>query len=293
MREQPAIVLEEVTKTYWNGTDPVHALRGATVRVNWGEMLVLAGPSGCGKTTLLNLMGGLDVPTSGQVWVAGHFLATLGEGDLTVFRRRHVGIVFQFFHLLPTLTVWENVALPLHLDGRHAGEVEARVANLLSRIHLEHRSRQKAFQLSGGEMQRVAVARALANDPEIILADEPTGNLDSRAGREVLDLEDVQRAVLLVDRLLVLSERSSLIADRSEAVFTRPPVKGQILADADHRIRVVEQQGVDGLRNVPFGAERGADVEQRQKVRRIAFFLAEDAERVPQDFLHGDRQLRL
>ena len=216
VREQPAIVLEEVSKTYWNGTDPVHALRGATVRVNWGEMLVLAGPSGCGKTTLLNLMGGLDVPTSGQVWVAGHFLATLGEGDLTVFRRRHVGIVFQFFHLLPTLTVWENVALPLHLDGRHAGEVEARVANLLSRIHLEHRSRQKAFQLSGGEMQRVAVARALANDPEIILADEPTGNLDSRAGREVLDLLfDLCRRH---EKTLVLATHSAEVSARADRI---------------------------------------------------------------------------
>ena len=216
VREQPAIVLEEVSKTYWNGTDPVHALRGTTVRVNWGEMLVLAGPSGCGKTTLLNLMGGLDVPTSGQVWVAGHFLATMGEGDLTVFRRRHVGIVFQFFHLLPTLTVWENVALPLHLDGRHAGEVEARVADLLSRIHLEHRSRQKAFQLSGGEMQRVAVARALANDPEIILADEPTGNLDSRAGREVLDLLfDLCRRQ---EKTLVLATHSAEVSARADRI---------------------------------------------------------------------------
>jgi len=188
IEEQPAIALEGVTKTYWNGAEPVHALRGATVRVARGEALALMGPSGCGKTTLLNLMGGLDVPTAGQVWVAGYCLATMGEKDLTLFRRRHVGIIFQFFHLLPTLTVWENVALPLRLNGQSAGTVRGQVSELLARVHLEHRARQKAYQLSGGEMQRVALARALANDPQIVLADEPTGNLDSRAGIEILAL---------------------------------------------------------------------------------------------------------
>ncbi|MBI3013690.1 MAG: ABC transporter ATP-binding protein [Candidatus Tectomicrobia bacterium] len=210
------MALEGVTKTYWNGAEPVHALRGATVRVARGEALALMGPSGCGKTTLLNLMGGLDVPTAGQVWVAGHSLAAMGEKDLTLFRRRHVGIIFQFFHLLPTLTVWENVALPLHLNGQPAMKVEAQVSELLDRVHLGHRARQKAYQLSGGEMQRVALARALANDPQIVLADEPTGNLDSQVGLEVL--------ALLLDlcrqrgKTLVLATHSAEVGARADRI---------------------------------------------------------------------------
>lgn len=183
-----AIVLERITKTYWNGGEPLHALREVTAAVARGEAVALTGPSGCGKTTLLNLLGGLDLPTSGEIRVAGHLLAAMGEKELTLFRRRQVGIVFQFFHLLPTLSVWENVALPLRLSGRPAAEVNARVAELLDRVRLAPRARQKAYQLSGGEKQRVALARALVRDPAIILADEPTGNLDSQAGGEVLEL---------------------------------------------------------------------------------------------------------
>ena len=182
------IHLENVAKAYRQGTSPVQALAGASLDVAKGEFLSLMGASGSGKSTMLHLIGGLDVPDSGSIRVGGQELSRLSDDALTIFRRRHIGFVFQFFNLLPTLTAEENVALPLLLDGKSMREVRPRVAAMLERVGLEGRRSHMPDALSGGEMQRVAIARALVIEPMILLADEPTGNLDSKTGEDVLQL---------------------------------------------------------------------------------------------------------
>jgi len=182
----PMIHLRGVTKTYQAQGRDVHALDGVDLEVARGEFLVLVGRSGCGKSTLLNLLGGLDVPTSGTVRVDEQGVGALNESQLTQFRRETVGIVFQFFNLMPLLTVLENTTLPALLAGRDRKKSETRARELLVRVGLENRIQQQAALLSGGEMQRVALARALMNDPPLILADEPTGNLDSQSAEPVL-----------------------------------------------------------------------------------------------------------
>ncbi len=182
------IRLEQITKVYSLGGVDVRAVDRVTLGIAQGEFVALVGPSGCGKTTLLNLMAGLDRPTSGEVWLDGERLDRLSDDRLTRLRRTRVGIVYQFFNLLPTLTAWENVAMPLLLDGLQASEIEARVARQLERVGLTHRARHWPHELSGGEQQRVAIARAIVAEPRVVLADEPTGNLDSVAGGAALEL---------------------------------------------------------------------------------------------------------
>jgi putative ABC transport system ATP-binding protein len=182
------IRLEQVVKTYRQGDVLVRALDRVSLEIGKGELLSVMGPSGSGKSTLLHLIGGLDVPDTGVIEVDGRVLAELSDDDLTIFRRRHVGFVFQFFNLLPTLSAEENVALPLLLDGKRMREVAPRVDAVLEQVGLVERRRHRPDALSGGEMQRVAIARALVIDPLVLLADEPTGNLDSTTGEEVLEL---------------------------------------------------------------------------------------------------------
>jgi len=179
---------QSISKQYHVGETIVHALAGVDLTVEQGEFVVVIGPSGSGKSTLLHLLGGLDAPTEGEVTLAGHRLSLLKDSEATVLRRRQVGFVFQFFNLLPTLTAEENVALPLLIDGRKLGDYRQRIEELLALVGLTERRHHKPDQLSGGEQQRVAIARALVTEPAIVLADEPTGNLDSRAGKEVLCL---------------------------------------------------------------------------------------------------------
>ncbi len=181
------IELRAVEKSYEVETRRVHALQGVNLSVGRGEFLAIVGRSGCGKSTLLNLLGGMDRPSGGEVLVDGKNVASLDERGLTQYRRQTVGIVFQFFNLMPLLTATENAALPGLLSGKPKRECLARARELLVSVGLEHRLDQGASLLSGGEMQRVAVARALINDPQLILADEPTGNLDSASARAVLD----------------------------------------------------------------------------------------------------------
>ena len=175
-------------KRYQIGEQEVAALRGVDFSVAPGEFVAIMGPSGSGKSTLLHLLGGLDDASEGEITLAGRRLALLKADELTLLRRRQVGFVFQFFNLLPTLTAAENVALPLLLEGARHTEYQGRIGELLELVGLADRADHRPDQLSGGEQQRVALARALVTDPAVILADEPTGNLDRRSGSEMLSL---------------------------------------------------------------------------------------------------------
>jgi putative ABC transport system ATP-binding protein len=180
--------VEGVVKEYRRGTQTVRALDDVSLTVASGEFLSVLGPSGSGKSTLLHLMGALDTPTRGVVSIGGVDVATLSDDGLTDLRRHRLGFVFQFFNLLPTLSAWENVAVPLLLDGQRLGSLRSRAVPLLESLGLGHRVDHRPAELSGGELQRVAIARALVGDPLVVLADEPTGNLDSETGAGVLDV---------------------------------------------------------------------------------------------------------
>jgi len=182
------IALRDVRKVYRQGETEVRALDGVTLDVAPGAFVSIMGPSGSGKSTLLHLMGGLDTPSAGEIVIDGTPISRMSDDELTIFRRRKIGFVFQFFNLLPTYTAEENVALPLVLDRRPARDVRRRVEEALERVGLAHRRRHRPDEMSGGEMQRVAIARALVIDPVLILADEPTGNLDTKTGDQILDL---------------------------------------------------------------------------------------------------------
>ena len=182
------IEFRNVRKVYPQGKREIAALDGVSLRIERGGFTCLMGPSGSGKSTFLHLAGGLDLPTSGEVLIEGKATSSWDDDALTLLRRRRLGFVFQFFNLIPSLTVAENVALPLLLEGARPSDVEDRIVPLLERVGLADRRGHAPDELSGGEMQRVAVARALVADPAIVLADEPTGNLDSGTGRGILEL---------------------------------------------------------------------------------------------------------
>jgi putative ABC transport system ATP-binding protein len=182
-----AITLDRVSKQF-EGKRQVTALDAVTLAIPRGQMVSIIGPSGSGKSTLLNLLGGLDRPSAGVVTVDGEALSGLSDDALTRIRRDKIGFIFQFFNLLPTLSCLENVGLPLHLRGWPRGKVDARARELLALVQLEHRLTHLPDELSGGERQRVAIARALSIYPPILLADEPTGNLDTRTGADILGL---------------------------------------------------------------------------------------------------------
>lgn len=203
----------QLTKTY--ATRPI--LRGVSFELAAGERAALLGPSGSGKTTLLNCIGGVDRADSGEVVVAGEKLDALNADGLARVRRTHIGTVFQFFHLLPTLTAAENVELPLQLLGVGAAERESRVRVLLERVGVAHRAAALPAELSGGEMQRVAIARAVIHRPALLLADEPTGNLDSATGAQVLDL--LAEVVSETNAALLMVTHSEEAAKRCERVL--------------------------------------------------------------------------
>ena len=186
MAAEAQVRLQAVTRTYQMGEVQVHALRGMDLEVQESEFVVVVGPSGSGKTTALNLIGGLDSPTSGELIVAGTDVAAYDENQLTAYRRDKIGFIFQFFNLLPTLTASENVEFALELVEKDGRKVRRQALDLLEKVGLGERADHFPSQLSGGEQQRVAIARALAKDPLILLADEPTGNLDFRMGQKVL-----------------------------------------------------------------------------------------------------------
>jgi putative ABC transport system ATP-binding protein len=179
---------QNLRRDFAMGDQVVHALDGVDLAVNEGDFLAVMGPSGSGKSTLLYLLGGLDRPTAGEIWVGGRDIAQLDENALATYRGQEVGFVFQAFHLVPTMTALQNVEFPMIFNRIPLAERRARAIALLERVGLEDRMAHRPTELSGGQQQRVAIARALANDPRIILADEPTGNLDTHTGQEVLDL---------------------------------------------------------------------------------------------------------
>jgi ABC-type lipoprotein export system ATPase subunit len=179
---------KNVRKTYLLGNRSLEVLRGVDVEMRRGDFLALRGASGAGKSTLLHLLGGLDAPNEGEVWLAGRNLAGLTRRELARLRNEEVGFIFQAYYLLPELDALENVCLPARMARMPAPQAEARGRELLDRVGLKDRMEHKPFELSGGEQQRVAIARSLINEPDLILADEPTGNLDSHTGQEIIEL---------------------------------------------------------------------------------------------------------
>ena len=207
--------LNHVSKEYRRDEAAVAALRDVSVDVRDGEFCALMGPSGCGKSTLLNIVAGLDHPTSGDLYLEGRATTHLSDREWTGLRRSLIGMVFQSFHLLPTLTAEDNVALPLLLQGENGPSARRRAVESLARVGMEPRARHRPGELSGGEQQRVAIARALVHRPRLLLADEPTGNLDSRSGAEVVALlrslsKELKQTVLLVTH----SQEAARAADR-------------------------------------------------------------------------------
>ncbi|MEJ2597760.1 MAG: ABC transporter ATP-binding protein [Anaerolineales bacterium] len=227
--------IENVTRVYKTGTVETQALRGVTLSIENGEFTALVGPSGSGKTTLLQLIGCLDQPSSGHVWIKGKDVSRLNRNQRADMRRGTIGFIFQFFALIPTLTAYENIEMPLLLNGHNTSERRQRVLQLLESVGLADRAHNRPDQLSGGQQQRVAIARALAAEPSLILADEPTANLDTENGRQVMEtmlrlnqetgvtfifathdprvIQYARRIVTLRDGLVVENSEMELVAD--------------------------------------------------------------------------------
>lgn len=223
----PLLQLEGVRWGYREGGAWREVLRGVDLNVAAGEQLALLGKSGSGKSTLLHLIGALDLPSAGRIHFEGADLVALGEPARTLWRRRHVGFVYQFFNLIPTLTVLENVTLPLELNGFSERQGREMALDLLAEVSLDHRAASFPDRLSGGEQQRVAIVRALVHQPHLVLADEPTGNIDLVTGEQVLDLLD--RLVRGRGRTLLLVTHSAEVASRADRVIRL--VDGRLSAD--------------------------------------------------------------
>ena len=199
----PKIMTKDLIKVYRTGKAEVIALRGLDMHVDDGEFVAVRGPSGGGKTTFLNILGGIDRPTAGRIEVNGSNLVDFTDGELVRYRLRQTGFVFQFFNLVPTLTAEENIELPMRLASKNGTARKARTKELLDLVGLAHRARHRPDELSGGEQQRIAIAVALSNDPPLLLADEPTGELDTKTGQEVLNLfqrlnQDLKKTIVVV-----------------------------------------------------------------------------------------------
>ncbi len=218
--------LEDITKTYDSGENAVQALRGVDVRIERGEFVSIIGPSGSGKSTLMHILGCLDSPTTGQYWLDGDDVATLSPRALATIRNRKIGFVFQTFNLLPRATIWKNVELPLLYAGMSKDEREEKALGALERLGLANRAKHRPSELSGGQRQRVAIARALVNNPSLILADEPTGNLDSKTGSEIIRIFEE----------LAASGQTILLVTHDPAIAAR----------THRRIRIVDGRIADG-----------------------------------------------
>jgi len=217
MADQPIITLQGVTKTYRLGDETVNALDGVSLSVKAGEFLAITGPSGSGKSTLANIIGGLDTPSAGTVLIDGEDISKVSDKNLSHYRNKHIGFVFQSFNLQASYTALENVMLPLVLGKMAGGQRTERAKACLKAVGLEERMRHRPAQLSGGQRQRVAIARAIANEPSIIIADEPTGNLDSARGEEIMKLlKDLNKQGIT----LIIITHDQNIARAAERVIT-------------------------------------------------------------------------
>jgi putative ABC transport system ATP-binding protein len=255
-----SIIIRDLMKVYRTGRSEVIALRGLDATIETGEFVAIMGPSGCGKTTLLNIIGGLDMPTAGSVNVNGVNIVSYTEKEFVEYRRNYVGVVFQFFNLVPTLTARENIELPMILAKMPAPARRERVNSLLQSVGMMERADHRPDELSGGEQQRIAVSVALANDPPILLADEPTGELDSATGADIVNLfknlhKDRKKTVLIVthdsrvahsaDRILQM-EDGKLIREElgGQATYSPPPPPTQVKKPSPIRaIRRPERTG--------------------------------------------------
>nr|WP_209915714.1 ABC transporter ATP-binding protein [Mycolicibacterium lutetiense] len=215
-----AIELRDVVREYKVGGQIVRALDEISLQLNGGQFVSIIGPSGAGKSTLLHLLGALDSPDSGSITFDGEEIGRLGDEQQSAFRHHRVGFVFQFFNLLPTLSAWENVAVPKLLDGVRLGKVKPQAVELLDRVGLSNRTEHRPSELSGGQMQRVAVARAMMMDPPLILADEPTGNLDSTTGAAILTLLGEVAHEEGLGRLVVMVTHNAEAAAATDRVIT-------------------------------------------------------------------------
>ena len=213
----PFVLTRSLRKSYLMGGRTLDVLEGIDLAVARGESLALRGASGAGKSTLLHLLGGLDLPNAGEIFFDGVNLRSLGAAALAQWRNRRVGFIFQAYHLLPELTALENVMLPARMAGTAPGAAAARAAQMLDRVGLSQRVQHRPWELSGGEQQRVAIARALVNSPDLILADEPTGNLDSHTGEEIIRLLDALRAER--QATLIIATHDAGIASRAPRVL--------------------------------------------------------------------------
>lgn len=229
-RRNAMAVLEvkELTKKYGEGESEVIALDHLTFSVERGEFVAIIGASGSGKSTLMNMIGGIDYPTSGSIIIDGNEIQVMSEDELAIFRRRNLGIVYQFYNLIPTLTAEENIALPWKLDGRK--ENKERLSEIVNMLGLEKRAKHLPGQMSGGQQQRVSIGRALINEPAFILADEPTGNLDSKTSREILDIlkftnQKYKQTILLVTH----DEKIALQANRIITIGDGKIIKDEVM----------------------------------------------------------------
>jgi putative ABC transport system ATP-binding protein len=225
----PAVVARDLVRRYGEGENAVDAVRGVSLEVPTGQFTAVMGPSGSGKSTLMHMLAGLDRPTRGSVEIGGHDITAMGDKELTLLRRKHIGFVFQAYNLVPTLTAEENIVLPLAIAGQrpHAGWVDA----VIERVGLDHRRHHRPAELSGGQQQRVAVARALVSEPTVLFADEPTGNLDSHSGAQVLEL--LREAVREYGQTIVMvthDPRAAASADRAIHLADGRVVKDRVAA---------------------------------------------------------------
>ena len=226
--EMAVLEVKELTKKYGEGESEVIALDHVSFSVERGEFVAIIGASGSGKSTLMNMIGGIDYPTSGSIIIDGNEIQAMSEDELAIFRRRNLGIVYQFYNLIPTLTAEENIALPWKLDGRK--ENKERLSEIVNMLGLEKRAKHLPGQMSGGQQQRVSIGRALINEPAFILADEPTGNLDSKTSREILDIlkftnQKYKQTILLVTH----DEKIALQANRIITIGDGKIIKDEVM----------------------------------------------------------------
>jgi putative ABC transport system ATP-binding protein len=230
MGVEPIVRVRDLYKSFVRGSEEIKVLADLTVDVAEAEFLALMGPSGSGKTTLLNLIAGLDQPTAGEIWVGEHLISEMSESQLARWRTRHVGFVFQFYHLLPVLTAYENVELPLLLLPLSAGERKRQVLTALDIVGLSDRLAHRPGMLSGGQQQRVGIARAIVTDPTLIVADEPTGDLDSKSAGEILDLFCVLREHL--NKTIIMVTHDPHAAERAQRILHLE--KGRLVDDVQN-----------------------------------------------------------